>query len=234
MRILCGLGFWLAFAVLAMAQNTSGVSGPVVNSDDHGVQYRLAFDFDDDSWSQRFHYQKALNSQIRLRGIVATRETTSSEMGFDFIKAEAVWQVTPDSNDYQSGLGFEGRIRGDGRPDEVRANWINQWSLPDGWRARAILLNTLQIADKTTDELKFGGRFGLSRKTASGLRFGIHSFVDFGDTSGLRILNGNTAEIGPFIALGLTDNIDLYVGTLHGLTKDAANNQLRVFVGRSF
>lgn len=234
MRYLCGFTIWILFAIPALAQNTSGVFGPVVNADDHGVQYRAAFDFDDDSWSQRFHYQKALNGDLRLRGIIATRETASSEMDFDFIRAEAVWQVTPDSRNYQSGFRFEGRIRGNGRPDEVRANWINQWSLRNGWRARAILMNTLQVADKTNDELDFSGRFGLSRKTESGVRLGVHSFVDFGDTGGIQVFNGNTAEIGPFISFNVTDQIDLYVGTLHGLTRNAADNQFRVFVGRSF
>lgn len=234
MRCIFAASLWFMFAVPALAQNTSGVFGPVVKADDHGVQYRAAIDFNDDSWSQRFHYQKALNGNLRLRGIIATRETAASEMDFDFVRAEAVWQVTPDNSNYQSGFRFEGRIRGDGRPDEVRANWINQWSFPEGWRARAILMNTLQVADKTNDELNFSGRFGLSRRTKSGVRLGVHSFVDFGDTGHIRLFNGNTAEMGPFVSFNVTDKTDLYVGTLHGLTRDAADNQFRVFVGRSF
>lgn len=155
-------------------------------------------------------------------------------MDFDFARIEAVWQVTLDGEDYQAGVRFEGRLRGDGRADEVRANWINQWSLGDGWRARTILMNTYQVAQRTNDELQFAGRFGLSRKIPSGVRLGVHSFVDFGDTSGLRVLNGNEAEAGPFVSFDLMDSVDVYIGTLHGITASFDDNQVRVFVGKSF
>jgi hypothetical protein len=225
-------------ASVASAQNTSGVFGPVVNADDHGIQYRAAAiidgSTDDFEWGQRFHYEKAVSGSLRLRGILATRETNNSETDFDFARIEAVLQVTPDDQDYQSGVRFEGRLRGDGRADEVRANWINQWSLGDGWRARAIMMNTYQVAQRTNDELQFAGRFGLSRKLPAGLRLGVHSFIDFGDTGGIRVLNGNNAEAGPFVSFDLTDSVDVYIGTLHGLTKSSDDNQLRLFVGKSF
>jgi len=230
---------FVALTSVSMAQNTSGVFGPVVNVDDHGVQYRMAAIIDEDAadgfdWGQRFHYEKAVSGDLRLRGILATRETNGSEMDFDFARLEAVWQVTPDQNSYQSGVRFEGRIRGDGRPAEVRANWINQWSLGDGWRARAIMMNTLQVSNRTNKSLQFAGRFGLSRKISSGVRLGLHSFVDFGDTSDFRVLNGNEADIGPFVSFDLSDSVDVYIGTLHGLTASSDDNQLRIFVGKSF
>jgi hypothetical protein len=239
MRSFLAIIVWFGLTSVAAAQNTSGVFGPVVNADDHGIQYRAAVIFDgnnndDFDWGQRFHYQKSVNGNLRLRGILATRETPESEMDFDFARIEAVWQITEDDRDYQSGLRFEGRLRGDGRADEVRANWINQWSLGDGWRARAILMNTYQVAQRTNDELQFAGRFGLSRKIPNGIRLGVHSFVDFGDTSGLRVLNGNNAEAGPFVSFDVADNVDVYIGTLHGLTDNSDDNQVRIFVGRSF
>lgn len=239
MRVLLSVLVMFGLTSAAAAQNTSGVFGPVVHADDHGIQYRVAAIFDDNGgdafdWGQRFHYEKAVSGRLRLRGILATRETTGSEMDFDFARIEAVWQVTPDGDDYQSGVRFEGRLRGDGRADEVRANWINQWSLGDGWRARAILMNTYQVAQRTNDELQFAGRFGLSRKIPNGIRLGVHSFVDFGDTSGLRVLNGNEAEAGPFVSFDLTDSVDVYIGTLHGLTASSDDNQVRMFVGKSF
>lgn len=239
MRALLSVLVWFCLTSVAVAQNTSGVFGPVVNSDDHGIQYRVAAILDENSgddfdWGQRFHYEKAVGGSLRLRGILATRETTESEMDFDFARFEVVWQVTPDGKNYQSGMRFEARLRGDGRADEVRANWINQWSLGNGWRARAILMNTYQVAQRTNEELQFAGRFGLSRKMPNGIRLGVHSFVDFGDTSGLRVLNQNEADIGPFVSFDLTDSVDIYIGTLHGLTQSSDDNQLRLFVGKSF
>lgn len=239
MRVLLSLLLTFGLTSVAAANNTSGVFGPVVNIDDHGIQYRAAAILDgsggdDFDWGQRFHYEKSVSGSLRLRGIIATRETASTEIDFDFARIEAVLQVTPDDQDYQSGVRFEGRLRGDGRADEVRANWINQWSLGEGWRARAIMMNTYQVAQRTNDELQFAGRFGLSRKIPSGIRLGVHSFVDFGDTGGIRVLNGNDAEIGPFVSFDLTDSVDVYLGTLHGLTDSSDDNQLRLFVGKSF
>lgn len=239
MRLLFSILLMFILTTVAAAQNTSGVFGPVVNADDHGIQYRMAAIFDgaggdNFDWGQRFHYEKAVSGSLRLRGILATRETNSSEMDFDFARFEAVLQVTPDGQDYQSGIRFEGRLRGDGRADEVRANWINQWSLGDGWRARAIVMNTYQVAQRTNDELQFAGRFGLSRKLPSGVRLGVQSFIDFGDTSGIRVLNGNDAEAGPFVSFDLTDSVDVYIGTLHGFTQGSDDNQLRLFFGKSF
>lgn len=239
MRVFLSLLLTFGLTSVAAANNTSGVFGPVVNIDDHGIQYRTAAIFDgsggdDFDWGQRFHYEKSVSGSLRLRGIIATRETASTEIDFDFARIEAVLQVTPDDQDYQSGVRFEGRLRGDGRADEVRVNWINQWSLGEGWRARAIMMNTYQVAQRTNDELQFAGRFGLSRKIPSGIRLGVHSFVDFGDTDGIRVLNGNDAEIGPFVSFDLTDSVDVYLGTLHGLTDSSDDNQLRLFVGKSF
>ena len=226
------------WASSAQAQNVTGVFGPVVNAGEHNLEYRVAaaFDVDGDDarWAQRIHYEKALSGSFRLRGVLATRETATSEMDYDFSRIEAVWQITPNENSYQTGIRFEARHRGDGRPEEVRVNWINQWSLYDGWRARAIWMNTLQVAQRTNDELQFQGRFELSRKIPNGIRMGLHSYVEFGDTGKLRALNGDEAEIGPFIEFDISDTTAIYIGSLHGMTESSDDNQLRIFVERAF
>lgn len=234
MRVILFLLVWLALCPLAFAQNTSGVFGPTVSQDDHAVEYRAAVSLEDGtSWGQRFHYEKAFNDRLRPRIIIATEESGTSEFDLDFIRAELVWQITPDEHDYQAGMRFEGRIRDEGA-EEVRANFINQWSLGNGWRARAIWLNTLQVADTTNDELQFSARLGLSRKMEQGFRIGAHGFFDLGDTSDFRVLNGVDSEVGPFISFDLTDQVEVYVGTLHGLTKGSTDNQLRFFIERAF
>ncbi|MGB6231541.1 MAG: hypothetical protein WBF53_15605 [Litorimonas sp.] len=235
--------FFAAFATLVLAapahaQNVTGVFGPVVDEDDHAAEYRLVGVLDapgdDFKWAQRLHYERALSGNFRVRGILALRETASSDFDYDYARLEAVWQITPDGQDYQTGMRFEARTRGDGRPEEVRANWLNQWSLPDNWRARAIMMNTLQVAQRTNNELQFQGRFELSRKMDSGIRLGAHSYVDFGDTGDLRVFDGNEAEIGPFVEFDIVDNVTVYLGTLHGLTSSSDDNQVRFFIERAF
>ncbi|MEM7730346.1 MAG: hypothetical protein AAF311_13940 [Pseudomonadota bacterium] len=216
----------------------TGVFSPTVSADDHALEYRAAAVLDapgdDFLWAQRIHYERAISDDFRPRLVVATEETADNEVELDFVRLEAVWQLTPDERKHQMGMRFEGRVRTDG-PEEIRANFINQWALPDGWRARAILMNTLQVAQRTNDELQFQGRFELSRKMPdSGVRLGLHSYVEFGDTDKLRAFKGDEAEIGPFVEFGLTEDVSIYIGTLHGLTASSDDNQLRIFIDRAF
>ena len=226
----------LCIATPAFAQNTTGVFGPTVDADDHNLVYRAAIVFDDgdDSWGQRIHYERAVNDRFRPRIVVATRERGGNQVDLDFVRLEAVLQLTPDERKWQRGLRFEARMRDEGA-EEIRVNFANQWSLGDGWRARAILLNTLQVADRTNDELQFSTRLGVSRKLDGGARVGVHGFFGLGDTSGLNVLNDRVdSEAGPFVAFDISDNVDMYIGTLHALTDGSPDTQLRIFVGRSF
>lgn len=99
----------------AATQNMSGVFAPVVYADDHGG--------DEFDCGQRLHYQETVSESLRLRGILATCETTDSVMDLEFVWIEAVWQVTPDGEDYRADVRFERWLRGDGRADEVRSIW---------------------------------------------------------------------------------------------------------------
>lgn len=227
-----------AFPAVSYAQNVTGVFSPTVSADDHALEYRAAavLDAPGDNflWAQRLHYERAISDNFRPRLVVATEETGSNEVELDFIRLEAVWQLTPDDRKHQMGMRFEGRYRPDGA-EEVRANFINQWSLPDNWRARAIMMNTLQVAQRTNNELQFQGRFELSKKLPDpGIRLGLHSYVEFGDTGGLRVFKGDEAEIGPFVSFDLTDKVNVYFGTLHGLTRSSDDHQLRFFIDRAF
>ncbi len=237
-RFLLGAIASFLFASPVFAQNVTGVFSPTVSEDDHALEYRAAgvLDADGDNflWAQRLHYERAISDNFRPRIVVATEETASNEIALDFIRLEAVWQMTPDEKSHQMGMRFEARYREDG-PEEIRANFINQWQLPNHWRARAILMNTLQVAERTNDELQFQGRFELSRKLPDqGMRLGLHSYVELGDTSEIKIFNGDEAEIGPFVSFDLTEKVNVYVGTLHGLTSASDDNQVRIFIDRAF
>ena len=224
-----------AIAMPALAQNTTGVFGPTVDADDHSIQYRVAItDESGANWGQRIHYERAVNDRFRPRIVLATKERGGNQVDLDFVRLEAVYQLTPDDRPWQRGLRFEARFRDEGA-EEVRVNLANQWVLGDGWRARAIWLNTLQIADRTNEELQFSTRLGLSRKLDSGVRVGVHGYFGLGDTGGLELLTDAVdSEAGPFVGFDLSDRIGVYVGTLHGFTDASPDNQFRVFLSRDF
>lgn len=233
--ILWILVFSLVPAAFAHAQNTSKVSGPVVDIDDRGLQYRLALiGGDEDEWSQRFQYRHAISDNFRSRFIVATRERDGKQVDFNYLRLEGHWQLTPDERPHQMGVRVEGRLRFKGA-EEIRVNVLNQWSLGDGWRARAMLLNKLQVADRSNKELRFSTRLALSRKMEQGFRLGVHGFFDLGDTGGLNVLNDrSTSEFGPFVSFNLLEKTDLYLGTLHGVSDASPDTQLRLILTQSF
>jgi hypothetical protein len=102
MRLLY-LGFALATtAPTALAQNTSGVFGPVIDDGESGWEYRGTYDPDDKDYNQRFHYQRAINGEMRWRVIAQLRSTDQSDFDPDYVRGELVWQATPDDQKYQS------------------------------------------------------------------------------------------------------------------------------------
>ena len=245
MRFLSLLAF--LFPALAAAQTTGGVFGPTVSLDDRQVQYRIAIadaPAGDALWNHRIHYQEPLSEDLRVRGVVGTRETPDSEVDFDFVQAELAWQYTPDGQPYQAGLRFDATVRGDDRPDGIALNWVNQWVWGEDprrkdWRARLLLLNFLQVADRTSDELAFQTRFEVSRAVGnvSGrpLRVGGEGFVNLGDTGGLDVLNRRSgALVGPYATIGLGNEVSVFLGTLHGISGGATDDQVRLWLTKGF
>ena len=114
------------------AQSTGGVFGPVVRDGQNSAQLRLGYDPDDDDYAARLHYQRVISDALRWRVIGQIRNTSESDADLDYVQAEMLWQITPDGQDWQTGLRFDARIRdGDERPDRVGLNWTNDFKLSD-------------------------------------------------------------------------------------------------------
>ena len=140
-----------ALTPAAFSQNTSGVFGPVIDEGESGWEYRATYDPDTEGLTQRFHYQRALNGQLRWRGILQVRKTDDSDFDLDYLRGELVWQVTPDDQKYQSGFRFEARYRFNERPGAATVHWINQWKHFDSWTTRFILGATQEIGNDPED-----------------------------------------------------------------------------------
>lgn len=229
----------LFVAVPAFAQSASGVPGATVKDGEKFLQYRIAIDLDDDktgdaAFVQRVMYRQALNDRFNIRGSIQTRQTGSSDFDFDYAQLELTWQITPEEQRYQTGLRLDVRTRADDRPEQIGLNWAHQMAFDNGWRARAALNGVLQVSDRTADEVSFGGSAQVSRRLDNGVRLGVHGFSNLGDTGGVVLFKSKSTVAGPFIEFKLTDNVPVMIGTLHGVTNSARDDQIRLFIGRNF
>ncbi len=218
----------------AHAQNTSGVFSPVVDEGERSAQYRLGFDPDSDALAHRFHYQEALNGELRWRFVGQFRRTDDSDVDFDFARLELLLQVTPDDQDYQSALRFEARYRSDDRPGDIGVLWTHQWPLGDGWRLRLVGDLGREIGPDEDDGFTLGSRAEISRKLTSGPRIGVRLFSDYGSTEDFRDFDEQSHEIGPVASFDVSGDWSLLTGALFGLTDASADVQFKLWVTRDF
>lgn len=229
------LGFALAAATpIALAQNTSGVFGPVIDDGESGWEYRGTYDPDDRDYNQRFHYQRAINGEMRWRVIAQIRSTDESDFDPDYVRGELVWQVTPDDQKYQSGFRFEGRYRFEDRPGDVTVHWINQWKHIDNWTLRFIVGATQQIGNDPADGILIQTRSSATTSIADGPKLGIEWFGEYGSTSDWLDLRDQEHQVGPVAIWDLGSDWSLYTGALFGATDESADTNLRFRISKAY
>ncbi|MDG1824769.1 MAG: hypothetical protein P8H62_00750 [Henriciella sp.] len=229
---LCALA--LVVSPIAYAQNTSGVFGPVIDEGERGWEYRATYDPDSEGLAQRFHYQQALNGELRWRAVAQVRKTDDSDVDLDYLRGEIVWQVTPDDQKYQSGFRFEGRYRFNDRPGDITVHWANQWKHIDYWTMRFIVGATQQIGNDPADGLQIQTRASAMTSLSYGPKIGLELFSEYGSTSDWLDANEQEHEFGPVAVWKLNEDWNLYSGALFGLTDASADSQLRFRLSKGF
>ena len=226
--------FVAATTPTALAQNTSGVFGPVIDEGESGWEYRATYDPDDEDLNQRFHYQRAINGAMRWRVVAQVRSTDDSDFDPDFLRGELVWQVTPDDQKFQSGFRFEGRYRFEDRPGDVTVHWTNQWKHIVNWTLRAILGATQQIGNDPADGILIQTRASATTSVGDGPKLGIEWFGEYGSTSDWLGLDEQEHQIGPVAVWDLGGDWSLYTGALFGATDATADTNLRFRIGKEY
>ena len=216
------------------AQGTGGVFGPVVNDGHRSLQYRLAYEFDSHLLAHRFDYQRALNGDLMLRGIVQTRETAASGADPDFFQGELFWQLPDVSRRWQHGLRFDVRIRTEGRPATLGVHWTNQFEFGSGWRARFVVLTTTDVGDGARSGVALQTRAGLSRAAGERLRLGIEMYSAYGAIDAVPSLDAQRHQVGPTLEARLGKDWRVYSGVLFGVTNATASAEARLRLGRTF
>ena len=242
LRVIQVVGLVLLGAVMASttasAQNVGGVFPPTVNEGHQSVQYRLAFNDEsnvsDFGFAQRLHYQRAINDDFMWRVIGQTRRTASSDVDLDFIGAELFWEFSDNEDDYKHGVRFDGRIRDDGRAEQLGFNWIHQWKLDDGWSARAILLTGLQVGENSADGVNIQTRTRLVKKLNSGFTVGFENYSNYGNTGDFGDFDDQSHTIGPVISVPVGNGFSIFGGPLFGISGAAPDVETRLWITNSF
>ncbi len=226
----------MSCASTAFAQNTSGVSSPVVKEGDKSLQYRVGIDPEtssgDAAYAQRVHYQQSINGDLRWRMIAQARGTDLWDLNLDYIQAELLWELTDDDDKHRSGFRFEARIRDGDRAEQFGLKWTNLFNFESGWSARAILYPTVQIGDNAADGINLQTRGRLSKKLDQGMTLGVDMFNNYGNTNSLGNFNDQRHTIGPFISLPVNDKFSVLAGTLFGFSDAAPDTELRLWITR--
>lgn len=221
-------------APAATAQNTGGVFGPVVNDGHQSAQYRATYAPDSEALAQRIHYQRAFNGSKMWRVIAAARKTNDSDVDFDFVQAELFWQLSDDSAAWQTGVRFDARIRSEGRPGQLGANWMNQWTVAPDTIARFLVLTSIDVGDDARDGIFLQTRGLLSHALDSGPSVGLELFNAYGSTSDIADLDDQSHTIGPFISFPVGNGFSLYGGAQIGLTDGSPDEAVRLWLTKGF
>lgn len=222
----------------ATAQNTGGVFPPTVNEGHQSVQYRAAINSEsavsDFGFAQRLHYQRAINDDFMWRVLGQTRRTASSDVDLDFIGAELFWEFSDNEDDYKHGVRFDGRIRNDGRSEQLGFNWIHQWNLDDGWSARAILLTGLQLGENSADGVNIQTRTRLTKKLENNVTVGFENYSNYGNTGDFGSFDEQSHTLGPVISVPVGNGFSIFGGPLFGISGAAADVETRLWITNSF
>lgn len=224
---------WFFFASAAQAQNTGGVFPPGFGDNHESVQYRIAYNTENNNFANRIHYQKSIDEKRLWRVLVQTREGADSDFDFDFFQAELFWELGNRNSKWRKALRFDGRLRDNDRPGQIGLNFANQFSLGDGWSARANGLSNLMFGDNSQSGIGLAGRANIAKKLSNGPSIGVEYFGTYGTTKKFSVGKSGQA-IGPFVSTKLTGKTSIFAGVQFGITDVAADTDLRLWLTQGF
>ncbi len=223
----------------ASAQNTSGVPEADVVAGEKPLGYRAAYSFEDggaDGFAHRFHYQQSLGDDWRLRLIFLQSVRGGGSFEFRSAQVQAQRQLfeAADHGGWSSAVRFDGVIPlADGQPGRARVDWINTIDLDDRWQARGVLLIGREVGAAARDGFGLETRAEATYKFDNGVRLGAQLFDSFNTTASCGSFDEQSHQLGFVIKGGLARGLTYNAGALFGLSRAAADVDLRLFLDYS-
>lgn len=224
----------------ACAQNTSGVSSPVVTEGDTSFGYRVAFapahDGHEDAFAHRLHFQHALTDSLRLRLVGSMRHRTDRPLDFSTIGAEARWQVVEsERHGWDGGLIFQLAIPASaGNPDRFKVGLPVLVDVTARWRAQAVFYTGFEFGDMARDGALMEFRTETTYEILDGVRVGPQYFADFNTTAAPGAFDDQDHQLGFVVKGDLSNRLSYETGALFGLSGAASDADLRLFLNYAF
>lgn len=227
--------------VPAMAQNISGVSGADVKAGAAKFEYRAGYSPEmngaDDAFAHRFNLQYALDGRWRVRAMLVQNDRGGAGLQTRDVSLEVMNQFleNEDTGGWDSAIRVDGRIPvADNRPGRVRAAWINNFDLGDGWAARANIYMGREIGDLAKDGLTLETREEVTYEIGGGMKVGAQIFNNFNTTARIGGFDEQRHQIGPVLKGRFSKRIKFETGALFGLSDAASDVDLRFFLSYGF
>ncbi|GAC14899.1 hypothetical protein [Aliiglaciecola lipolytica] len=228
----------LCISAKTHANNTSGVTGPIVKPNDQSYQFRTAYTPSDNGEREqlvvRMNVQKSVSDDVRLRVVGQVRDTTGS-FEFDSISADLLWQFQhKEDGIWDSAVRFDLKARKAHRSEGFSFKWTNRWSFAPEWSLTQVLSFSRDIGgDNPASGTYLESRTGLAYKSSKNLTFSLDSFNQLGKIGDFGSANQESHQIGPSMS-GKIEGFSYSVSYLAGVSSAAKDNVFRLFIGKSF
>lgn len=223
----------------AAAQNTSSVFGPKVRDGAASADYRFGYVPGENGAPDRYAHRIAGGFSLDERRAVSlvlrgTDRGGPAGFEYDYMQAQFSWEASPeDAAFWSTGFRFDARLANGDRPDQLGANWTNQFELSDRVSARAILLTAVQSGERAADGVLLAARGQVSYDLGGGASVALLSFNSLGSTEDFGT-GGRSQQLGPVVTGRIAGDWTWTFGNLFGLNEATPDNDVRLWIGRSF
>lgn len=238
--------FFLAVLVFGMAQSANaqtlgGVFAPGIKADDRSLQWRTSYSPEEDGgrdhFAARLHYQHSFSNRFRGRIWAAFSDIETDNQEFKFFQAEFHWQLRkPTGSSYwASGVRFDLRLTdGDDGANQVGVVFTNQWTPLDNFILTYASFYAVEFGVESRSGVFIESRSSIDYALDNGIKIGIHSFNTYGNSKSLGSFENQNHRLGPAISGKLPGNASFFIGPLFGISDNARNVDIRLWVGKRF
>lgn len=236
----------LAFASLTclstpVLASTSGVSSATVSKDRLSVEARTAYGTDNESQSQddrlrtRIHLDYGVTDYYAARLVVKQNKNKGNHLrhdGIDFVNRFHLLNA----KDYGFHLGARLSFSyqdGANKPDEAEIRFIQQIPIND-WEIRLNQMIAHEVGAEKESGLIAAMRFEISHPIATKTRLALQAYNDFGNLRRQEGYSAQAHQLGVMAKYELTEKADLQIGYLKGVSRDAQDHAVRLFIGTDF
>ena len=251
-HVLSGLalsGLAVLAADRAQAASPIGNAGTaVVNEGAFSVEQRMGYLFDeenpreDNRFRMRQHVDYGFTDWYAIRIVAEQNKRQDESLDFTGVTFENRFQLFE-----RRKHGWDGSLRliyifgaGGGEPDEVDIRLIANAPIGENWAFRHNTIIEHEIGDNAADGFLMEFRTQLMRNIPveiDGVRrvsFGAEMFSDLGELEQPSRFNDQDHQIGPVMKASFNNGAYLQFGYRAGLSDDAPDHLLKLFVGKRF